>query len=68
MSKISKDMTIADVISIAPQAASVIQKYFAGGCLDCPVRRMETLEMAAIMHGYNVDEIIAELERACQEP
>lgn len=63
MIKINKEMTIGEIISMIPNAGPVIQKYFHGGCFECPGMKMETLEMGAMLHGHKVEEIIADLER-----
>ncbi|UCD95708.1 MAG: DUF1858 domain-containing protein, partial [Candidatus Zixiibacteriota bacterium] len=55
-----------EIIDTYPQVVPVIEKYFHGGCFDCPGKKMETLEMAAMLHGYHVDEIIAELKKLIQ--
>ncbi len=63
MSAITKDMTIGEIISLIPTASPIIEKYFHGGCFECPAMKMETLEMGAMLHGHDVGEIIAELEK-----
>ncbi len=67
MTKITKDMTIGEIISLIPAAGQVIEKYFHGGCFECPAMKMETLEMGAMLHGHDVDEIIVELENLAVE-
>ena len=62
MTKISKDMTIGEIMKKVPNAREIIKKYFHGGCWECPAHQMETLEMGAAMHGHDVNKIIAELE------
>ena len=63
MANITKNMTIGEIISKIPTAGPVIEKYFRGGCFECPAMKMETLEMGAMLHGHDVSEIIAELEK-----
>lgn len=63
MTAITKDMTIGEIISLIPNANPVIEKYFHGGCFECPAMKMETLEMGAMLHGHDVSKIIAELEK-----
>ncbi|MCX6826009.1 MAG: DUF1858 domain-containing protein [candidate division Zixibacteria bacterium] len=60
--KITKDSTIGEIIENIPQAGPIIQKYFHGGCFECPGVKMETLEMGAMLHGHDVETIIAELK------
>lgn len=63
MITINKDTTMGEIIEKIPEAASVIMKYFHGGCYACPSMRLETLEMAAQLHCLDVNEIIAELKK-----
>jgi len=63
MEKITKDTTIGEIIENIPGAEPVIQKYFHGGCYQCPAMKLETLEMGAMLHGHDVNMIIAELEK-----
>lgn len=58
---ITKDMVIGDVLDKKPQAQSIIAKYFGTGCFTCPGVRMESLEMGAQIHGFNVDDLINEI-------
>ncbi|UCD18432.1 MAG: DUF1858 domain-containing protein [Candidatus Zixiibacteriota bacterium] len=67
MLKITKDTTLGEILEKIPQAAPIIMKYFHGGCYQCPGMRMETLEMGAMLHGHDVKEIIAALEKVMQE-
>jgi len=53
---------LGELIDGIPQSAAVIQKYFQGGCYRCPSMRMETLEMAAELHGHDVNVIIEEIK------
>jgi len=63
MITINKDTTIGEIIEKIPDASSVIMKYFHGGCYACPSMKLETLEMAAQMHGYEIDDVIAEFQK-----
>ena len=67
MKEITKETTLGDIIDTYPQVVPVIEKYFHGGCFQCPAKKMETLEMAAMLHGYDVDEILAELKKLTQD-
>lgn len=62
MSKITKDMTIGEILRQAPEAAPVLMQ--AGmHCLGCPSAQAESLEEAAMVHGLDADEIMKELEK-----
>ena len=60
---INKDTTIGEIIEKIPEASAVIKKFFHGGCYACPSMRLETLEMAAQMHGFDVDKIVSEFQK-----
>lgn len=57
---------IGEILARHPRSEAVFKKYFSGECFGCPSVNLETLEMAAGMHGYKVDEIIAELEKVIE--
>jgi len=59
---INKDTSMGEILEKVPEAASIIMKYFHGGCYKCPGMKMETLDMAAMLHGHDVDVIISELK------
>ena len=56
--KITKDTIIGDILTIAPQTAPL---FMAIGmhCLGCPASRAETVEEACMVHGVEVDELLA---------
>lgn len=58
--KITKDMTIGEIISINPNMAGVLM---AGGmhCVGCPSSQGESLEEAAFVHGIDSDVLEARL-------
>ena len=57
--KIEKTTIICDVLDIAPQTAPL---FMAIGmhCLGCPSSRGETVEEACMVHGVEVDKLLAE--------
>lgn len=63
MAKVTPDMTIYDVLCIAPENEKVAQVFFDMGmhCLGCPISRGETVEEAAMAHGNDVNELVAKL-------
>jgi hybrid cluster-associated redox disulfide protein len=67
LEEITKETTLGEIIDKYHQVAPVIEKYFHGGCFECPGKKLETLEMAAMLHGYNVDDIIAELKELIKD-
>ena len=54
MAKITKEMTIGEIIRINE---GLIPVLMAGGmhCVGCPSAQMESLEEAAMVHGIEVD-------------
>lgn len=60
---ITKDMIIGDVLRQYPQTAGV---FISLGmhCLGCPSATMEDVQSAAITHGRNPDELVADLNKA----
>ncbi len=61
--KVTADMTIYDVLCLAPDNEKVAQVFFDMGmhCLGCPISRGETVAEAAAAHGNDVNELVAKL-------
>lgn len=59
---ITKDMTIGEVIRAKHEAAEILMT-FGMGCVGCPSAQMETLEEAAAVHGMNLDNLLAVLNK-----
>jgi len=55
---ITKSTIIGDILDIAPQTAPI---FVAIGmhCLGCPSARAETVEEACMVHGIDVDKLLA---------
>jgi len=61
MAAITKEMTIGEILRTAPNVAPVLLE--AGmHCLGCPSAQGESLEEAAMVHGMNIDELMAKIE------
>lgn len=60
MAQITKDTIIGDILDIAPQTAPV---FMAIGmhCLGCPSSRGETVEQACMVHGVEVESLLAQI-------
>ncbi len=58
--KITKDMTIGEILMVNPNMAGVLM---AGGmhCIGCPSSQGESLEEAAYVHGIDADVLEARL-------
>ncbi len=57
---IKKTMTIEEVLNINPNFAPILMG-FGMHCFGCPMSRMETLEEASQVHGFNIDLLIEKL-------
>lgn len=54
MAKVSKDMTIGELIRLDQNIAAILMR--AGmHCIGCPSAQGETLEEAAMVHGMDAD-------------
>lgn len=58
MAKITKDTIIGNVLDIAPEAAPMFLSI-GMHCLGCPSSRGETVEEACMVHGIDVDKLLA---------
>lgn len=60
MAQVTKDMIIADILAIDPGNAAILM---AAGmhCIGCPASQGESLEEAAMVHGLDADELVAQI-------
>lgn len=58
--KISKDMTIGEVVRNYPESVNILMG-FGMGCVGCPSAQAETLEEAGKVHGIDVEQLITAL-------
>jgi hybrid cluster-associated redox disulfide protein len=61
--KISKEMTIGEVVREYPESVKILAG-FGMGCVGCPSAQAETLEEASRVHGLDVEELIKALNEA----
>lgn len=60
MAEFTKDMTIGEMLRTNPAVAPVLME--AGmHCLGCPSAQAESLEEAAMVHGIDINELMAKL-------
>ena len=60
MAKISKDMTIGELIAMDTNINWILMG--AGmHCIGCPSSQMESLEEAAMVHGMDVDVLVEQI-------
>ena len=60
MIEIKKDTIIGDILDVAPQTAPIFLSI-GMHCLGCPSSRGETVEQACMVHGVNVDDLLAKI-------
>lgn len=61
MSKITKEMTIGEILRMNPDVAPILMD--AGmHCLGCPSAQGESLEEAAMVHNMDIDSLMAAIE------
>ena len=60
MVQITKDTIIGDILDIAPETAPTFLSI-GMHCLGCPSSRGETVEEACMVHGVDVDEVLAKI-------
>lgn len=58
-------MLIGDLVRQYPEAIRTLMQ-FGMGCVGCPSSQMESLEEAAYVHGFDVDELMASLNKTIE--
>ena len=61
--KITKEMSIIDIVQQYPQTVEVFASYGLG-CLGCAAARFENLSQGANAHGIDADELLEALNNA----
>ena len=62
----NKDTRIGELLEKAPEKADILLE--AGmHCLGCPASQAETLEEACAVHGIDVEELLAELNKCIMQ-
>ena len=60
MAQITKDTIIGDILDIAPETAPIFLSI-GMHCLGCPSSRGETVEEACMVHGVDVNGLLAKI-------
>lgn len=61
MAQITKEMTIGEILRTNPDVAPILME--AGmHCLGCPSAQAESLEEAAMVHGMDINDLMAKIE------
>ena len=58
--KVTKDINILEIAQKHPESIEIFHKYGLG-CLGCAAARFENLEAGAKVHGYNADDMVADI-------
>lgn len=61
--KITKDMTFLQMLRTYPQTAGVLKKYSLS-CASCMGAKNEPIDLGAINHGLDPQELLADLNAA----
>ena len=61
--KITKEMSIVEVVQKYPETIEVFAKYGLG-CIGCAAARFENLEAGAKIHGIDPDKLVGDLNSA----
>ncbi|MFZ5354230.1 MAG: DUF1858 domain-containing protein [Bacillota bacterium] len=64
--KFTMDMTIAQVLRANPKTADVFRSY-GMHCLSCPGATGETIEQAAMVHGFEAEQLLEALNNVVEE-
>lgn len=60
MANITKDMTIGEILRTNPNVAPILMEV-GMHCLGCPSAQGESLEEAAMVHGMDIDTLMAKI-------
>ena len=63
MEKITADMTIGEILEIRGEEVAPVLLGMGMHCLGCPSAQMETLLEACEVHGVDVNEILAQINK-----
>ena len=66
MEKVTKEMGIMDIVQAHPEAVAVFQKY-GMGCIGCAAAHFENLEAGAKVHGFDADQMVADINELIGE-
>lgn len=61
MAQITKEMTIGEILRTNPDVAPILMEQ-GMHCLGCPSAQAESLEDAALVHGMDINDLMAKIE------
>ena len=66
MAKVTKEMSIINIVQNHPETLEVFAKY-GMGCIGCAAAKFENLEAGAKVHGFDADAMVAEINEIIGE-
>lgn len=60
MAKVTKEMSIIEIVQNYPESLEVFAKYGLG-CIGCAAARFENLEAGAKVHGVDPEKMVEEI-------
>ena len=60
MAKVTKEMSIIDIVQEHPESLEIFAKYGLG-CIGCAAARFENLEAGAKVHGFDPQDMVDEI-------
>ena len=60
--EITKEMTIGQILKVKPEVAPILMGM-GMHCLGCPASQGEALEEAAMVHGMDIEDLMAEIAK-----
>ena len=60
MKKVTKDMSITEIVQTYPESLAVFAEY-GMGCIGCAAARFENLEAGARVHGFDPDKMVEDI-------
>ncbi len=60
MAEITKDMTIGEILRVNPNVAPILMEM-GMHCLGCPSAQGESLAEAAMVHGMDIEALMAKI-------
>ena len=65
--QVTRDTIIGDILDVAPQTAPIFLSI-GMHCLGCPSSRGETVEEACMVHGIDVEKLLALVNEEANKP
>lgn len=66
MAKITKEMTMGEVIGKYPETVAVFMKH-GFHCVGCPASEVESVEEGAQLHRINLQKLLTDLNKSAEQ-